>query len=64
LARQFLKKAAVHFLATDSHDTQRRPPILSQARKVVEKEFGADVARALVEENPAAVLNNQPLPVL
>jgi hypothetical protein len=37
---------------------------LSQARKVVEKEFGADVARALVEENPAAVLNNQPLPVL
>jgi protein-tyrosine phosphatase len=61
LARQFLKKQAVHFLATDSHDTVRRPPILSQACKAVEKEFGADVAQALVEVNPAAVLNNKPL---
>jgi hypothetical protein len=37
---------------------------LSQARKIVEKEFGAEVARALVEENPAAVLANSPLKVL
>jgi protein-tyrosine phosphatase len=63
LARHFLKKRAVHFLATDAHDTVRRPPILSQARKVVEKEFGATVARTLVEDNPAAVLNNKPLSV-
>lgn len=64
LARQFLKKKVVHFLATDAHDTLRRPPILSQARKVVEKEFGADVARVLVEDNPAAVLANRPLKIL
>jgi protein-tyrosine phosphatase len=61
LARKFLKKGAVHFLATDAHDTVRRPPILSKARQVVEKEFGADVARALVEDNPTAVLQNKPL---
>jgi protein-tyrosine phosphatase len=61
MARFFLKKGAVHFLATDSHDTVRRPPILSQGRKVVEKEFGADLAFALVEGNPAAVLSNKPL---
>ena len=60
-ARQFLKKGIVHFLATDSHDTLRRPPLLSQARKVVEKEFGSDVARSLVKDNPAAVLSNKPL---
>ena len=64
LTRQFLKKDVVHFLATDAHDTVRRPPILSQARKIVEKEFGPDVARVLVEENPAAVLANTPLKVL
>ena len=63
LARLFLKKEAVHFLATDAHDTNRRPPILSQARKIVEKEFGKDLARALVEDNPAAVVNNRPLAV-
>jgi protein-tyrosine phosphatase len=61
LARQFLKKEAVHFLATDCHDTVRRPPVLSQARKIVEKEFGPGIARTLVEENPAAVLRNEPL---
>ena len=60
-ARRFLKKGIVHFLATDSHDTLRRPPLLSQARKVVEKEFGPGIARSLVEDNPATVLRNKPL---
>ena len=64
LARQFLKRDAVHVLATDAHDTVRRPPILSQARKIVEKEFGPSVAQVLVEENPAAVLANNPLKVI
>jgi protein-tyrosine phosphatase len=61
VARQLLKKRAVHFLATDAHDTVRRPPILSEGRKLVEKDFGLDYARALVEQNPAAVLSNHPL---
>jgi len=60
-ARQFLKQGVVHFLATDAHDTIRRPPVLSRARKLVEKEFGNEIARTLVEDNPAAVVNNQPL---
>ena len=60
-ARALLKKTAVHFLATDAHDTMRRPPVLSRARKIVEKEFGADMAKALTEDNPAAVLANRPL---
>jgi protein-tyrosine phosphatase len=60
-ARQFLKRGFVHFLATDSHDTVRRPPVLSKARQVVEREFGIEVARALVEDNPAAVLSNKRL---
>src|SRR5258708_37818148 len=54
LARKFLKKRAVHFLATDAHDTGRRPPILLQGRKVVAKGFGQDVSRALVASNPPA----------
>ena len=61
IARFLLDKNAVHFLATDCHDTVRRPPILSRASKVVEKEFGAKAARALVQENPAAVLRNESL---
>jgi protein-tyrosine phosphatase len=60
-ARALLKKGAVHFLATDAHDTMRRPPVLSRARKKVEKEFGSDMAKALTEDNPATVLANRPL---
>lgn len=60
-AENLLKKGAVHFLATDAHDTLRRPPILSAARKVAAKEYGEALATALVETNPSAVINNQPL---
>jgi protein-tyrosine phosphatase len=61
-AQWLLKRDAVHFLATDAHDTKRRPPVLSQGRDEVAELCGADVARALVEENPSAVVRAQPLP--
>jgi protein-tyrosine phosphatase len=62
IADRLLKDKAVHFLSTDAHDTKRRVPILSEARKVIAKEFGEELARSLVEDNPAAVVKNQPLP--
>ena len=61
-AQSLLKKGVVHFLATDAHDTTRRPPILSEARKAVAKEYGEELAQALVEGNPGAVVRNEPLP--
>jgi protein-tyrosine phosphatase len=61
MAYWFLKEKAVHFLATDAHDTVRRPPVLSEARKMVAKQFGEELADSLVEGNPSAVVNDQPL---
>jgi protein-tyrosine phosphatase len=61
VAEWLLKEKAVQFLATDAHDTERRPPVLSAARKIVTKEFGEATAHALVETNPRAVVNDQPL---
>jgi protein-tyrosine phosphatase len=58
-----LEHDAVHVLATDAHDDRNRPPILSEARDAVSKRFGADVARALVLDNPAAIVAGQPLPI-
>lgn len=60
-ARWLLKKRAVHFLATDAHDVTRRPPVLSAAREVVAKEFSKEMADALVEVNPGAVVRNEVL---
>ncbi len=61
-AEWLLKEKAVHFLATDAHDTERRPPVLSNARSIIAKQFGEEVAQALVAGNPGAVLKDQPLP--
>jgi protein-tyrosine phosphatase len=52
----------VHVLATDAHDLEHRLPILSGAREVVAESHGEDIARALVEDNPQAIVHNQQLP--
>ncbi len=53
---------AVHVLATDAHDTRRRTPRLSAAREAAEEFCDAKVAKALVDDNPRAIVNGQPLP--
>lgn len=62
IAQWLLRRDAVHFLATDAHDTRRRPPVLSEGRDEVAELCGDDVARALVEQNPRAVVSGQALP--
>lgn len=57
-----LEHQAVHVLATDAHDTEKRVPILSTARDAAAKISGEEVAQALVEGNPRAIIDNQPLP--
>jgi protein-tyrosine phosphatase len=51
-----LKQRLVHIIATDAHDSQHRPPVLSAARDVVAQLLGRDVARTLVEVNPGIVV--------
>ena len=61
IARWLLDHEAVHVLATDAHDTKHRVPRLSPGRDAVAEIVGADVADALVEGNPKAILTGQPL---
>jgi protein-tyrosine phosphatase len=61
-AEWLLKRDAVHVLATDSHDTKHRPPVLSRAREEAANISGPDVARALVNDNPRAIISGQALP--
>jgi protein-tyrosine phosphatase len=61
IARWLLQNSAVHFLASDGHEIQRRVPVLSAAKRVVAKEFGEPMAQALVETNPRAVITNSAL---
>lgn len=55
-AIHLLRQRMVSFVASDGHDVNGRPPILSEAYKIIEKYHGTETANALVVENPAAVL--------
>ena len=61
-AEWLMKRNAVHIVSTDAHDTKHRVPILSAARDTIADFYGAQVAQALVNDNPKAVISNQPLP--
>ena len=63
IAMWLLENGAVHVFASDAHDDKHRKPILSEARDAVSKRLGADVARALVHDNPEAIISGQPLPL-
>ena len=61
-AQWLLEHDAVHVLATDAHDTEKRIPILSTALEAAAEICGAEVADALVNANPAAIVQSQSLP--
>lgn len=57
-----LRHQAVHVVSSDAHDTERRPPVLSVARAVLAELFSEDIADALVNKNPAAIVRGEDLP--
>ncbi len=59
-----LESQLVHFVASDAHDTDRRPPHLRNARRIIKKHFGADLTQALFVDNPRAAIESKPLPYL
>ena len=61
-AEWLLESQAVHILATDAHDLEKRVPILSTSRDAAAQIVGDEVAEALVTDNPGAILGDQQLP--
>jgi protein-tyrosine phosphatase len=62
VASWLLEHDAVHVVASDAHDPVRRPPRLSVARDLLEERRGQEVATALVETNPGAIVRGSDLP--
>jgi len=58
----FLKHNLVQVIASDAHNAQSRPPVLSAAVEEAGRAVGADKALAMVTEIPQAILDNRPLP--
>lgn len=63
-SRQLLDRRLVHFIASDGHDCERRPPRMDLARKWLSENYGESVAEILCEINPGATLTGDPLEVV
>jgi protein-tyrosine phosphatase len=66
---KLFKKRLLHFIASDAHNINGRPPILSSAVKQAEKIVGKEQAQKMVTEYPKSVLEGkrpnvpEPLPL-
>ncbi|GBE31846.1 MAG TPA: capsular biosynthesis protein [Nitrospirae bacterium] len=57
VTKELFKRGLVHAVATDAHNTKRRPPVLSKAYLKVKKDFGEDTAERVFITNPRKILN-------
>jgi protein-tyrosine phosphatase len=61
-SHKLLDEDKVHFLATDAHNLQSRPPRMKEAFDLVAKHYGTETAERLCITNPRAVFFGDDLP--
>ncbi len=60
-SRQLLDRNLVHFIASDGHDCEHRPPRMDLAHAWLTENYGESVAKALCVINPGAAVAGEPL---
>lgn len=55
------RRGLAHIISSDAHSANSRPPVLSEARKLVADVIGEEVARKAVEDIPRKVIEGQPV---
>lgn len=63
LSFSFLEKGWVHFIATDAHNVDSRPPRMREAYDIITKRYGRDTADRLCVSNPRAAFHGEALPL-
>ena len=61
-ARVMLENGLIHFIASDCHNTRNRLPGMSNAVNATAEIVGEEYARAMANDNPAAVVEGRPIP--
>lgn len=63
VSEELMARGLVHFLASDAHDCKHRPPVLDEVWRLTARQYGEEMARRLLEENPRATLTGADLPM-
>ena len=58
-ARFFLEKDLVHFVASDMHNLDDRPPYMEEAYQIISKKYGVAYAEQLFRKNQEILLRNE-----
>lgn len=61
-ARKLIERGLAHFVASDAHDAEDRPPRLDEAYRFVARQYGEPRAELLFKDNPQAAIDGAPLP--
>jgi len=61
-AEKWLGAGVFHFIASDAHNTSSRPLRLKETYEQVSREYGEELAHALLVDNPLAAFEGRPLP--
>lgn len=61
VCHDLLDRELAHFVASDAHGVDHRPPGLSRARRAVAARWGEETADRLTRDNPRAVIEDRPL---
>ncbi len=62
LSHRLLRENKVHFLATDAHNIESRPPLMKETFNLVAKQYGPETAERLCITNPRAAFFGEELP--
>lgn len=58
-AWKMMARGIVHFVASDGHDPEYRPPRLDLASELVTRKYGEDVTDMLFRSNPSVVIDGR-----
>ena len=61
MSSDLIQKNWVHFIASDAHSMEGRPPAMSEAYQVLAHDFGKDTAERLCVRNPGAAFRGDEL---
>jgi len=60
-ARRIVNEGYAHFVASDCHGLERRPPGLKKAFECIAHRWDREIADRLTRKNPRAVIENRPV---